>query len=618
MKTNALHTVRHLLTACFILLLMLLVMLMVRPSLAAELQPDSLGRAGILLEEGKADSAAVILFDIMETLGQDQREQRAEALYYLAMSMKALGRLGEEINCLISARETGIDVPFADNIRLSYAQILLDTGNFDGCIGILEEFRESFSSSPLMPDILYTAGNAHLARKDYLRASNIYNEILNNYPEASTAGEALMKSAVCLYHLDLVNGAIQQLERYLSQNPGGANIRDALYTLGHAYMQRDNTIGAANTFKRLTLRFPDHPELIDLNYLMGKLFFESGEFVESENAFENFVFNSNPDDDRHDEALYYLERIKFRTGRYAHEYDIAENFIAKYPDSPRAPSLLFDLAHYYQARKMMDSAIEHYQVLLNNPLYSAYADSAALLIADTYYQNNMTEKARLFLASTAESSSDTTRIQLMHCKLGEISELEERYDEAIAFYDLVLEKDAGSDLALRSLRGIARTFRAMQRWLEAAKTNERIINEFPVRGATVDTYIELSEIFFLQGNTLKSANTALKAASIADSSRKYELTLNAAELFENIDEDQAFDIYEELYNNSETPPQFRTTALMHYGDLASRSGLREIALSAFDRVVADAADSIAVIEARRKIGDIQGSVADSTGVIRNQ
>jgi len=573
--------------------------------------------AGSLLEAGKADSAAVVLFDIIEDINQNDRVRRSETLYYLAISMKQLGRLPEQINYLISARETGIDMPFADKIRHSYGEILLDTGNFDSCIGLLVEFRTNLPDSPLMPDMLYIAGNAHLAKQDYLRASNTYSEILKNYPDSPAAKEANMKSGVCLYNLELVNGAIQQLELYIATNPRGENIRDALYYLGYAYMKINSPLSSANAFKRLTIRYPNHPELLDLNFLMGKMFFDTGNYIEAENAFENFVYNTDMADTNNEDARYYLERIMYQTGRYGNETDIAEHFIAKYPESKRAPTLLFDLARYYRAKKMIESAVERYSVLLNNPLYSDNADSAAVMIADTYYDNGMTEQAHLFLVQTAEASSDTLRIQLMYLKLGELNELEERRDEAIAWYDRVLILDTSTDIAIMALNGIGRTFRSMSRWLEAAKTYERIIKEYPERGATSSTWLTLSEIYFLQGSTYQAADAADYAAALADSSDKWNLLIHAAEMFENIDENRAFTIYEGMFDNVESPPHIRTKALMRYGDLSTRHGNIDDALNAFDRVIADAADSIAVSEALQKVDDMRVSTPSDSMNVKN-
>jgi len=74
-------------------------------------------RAGTLLETGNPDSAAVLLYDILDSL--KNKEERVRALYYLAMAMKQLGRLAEEINYLIMAREVGPDVDFADDVRFA-------------------------------------------------------------------------------------------------------------------------------------------------------------------------------------------------------------------------------------------------------------------------------------------------------------------------------------------------------------------------------------------------------------------------------------------------------------------------------------------------------------------
>ena len=172
-----------------------------------------LNRAGDLLETGKPDSAAVILYDMVDSI--ESNDERVRALYYLAKAMEQLGRLEEKINYLIMAREADPDSEFADKVRFLYAQILLETGNFDGCIGIAQEFKRYYNNSLLMPDMLYIAGNAYLSKGEFTRAFNSFNEITKNYSLSEVAAESIMKEGACLFHLGLINGAIERLEHYL-------------------------------------------------------------------------------------------------------------------------------------------------------------------------------------------------------------------------------------------------------------------------------------------------------------------------------------------------------------------------------------------------------------------
>ncbi|MFC1693951.1 tetratricopeptide repeat protein, partial [Candidatus Latescibacterota bacterium] len=201
-------------------------------------------------------------------------------------------------------------------------------------------------------------------------------------------------------------------------------------------------------------------------------------FVESENSFLNYITNTDSTEKNYDEALFYLERINFKTGKYGSETAIAENFITKYPSSPRSLKLLSDLARYYRTAGNHEESIEKYKIIINNPLYSAYADSAALLIADTYAAYGKHDRAADFLKQTIYESSDSLKTQKMYHKLGILNEDWEHFAEAIAWYDSSLTINISRDISVKSLFGIGRIYKNSNHWFEATKTYERLINEF--------------------------------------------------------------------------------------------------------------------------------------------
>ena len=563
---------------------------------------NRISRAGDLLETGKPDSAAVLLYDLLDSI--DSKEERVRALYYLAITMEQLGRLAEEINYLILAREAGPDVEFADKVRFAYAQILLDTGNLEGCIGIAREFKENYNSSPLMPDMLYIAGNALFSKGEYLRAFNSFNEIIKNYADTKAARESVMKEGVCLFHLELITGAIERLEQYMLDISVKENTDEALYYLGLSYELSLRPEDASEVFNRLVLEYPSYPAVMDVYFRLGRHYFNTNRFFESENAFENYIYNTVETEKNHDEALFYLERIKFRTGRYFSEAEIAENFIVKYPRSRRTPKLLFDLARYYKTKRKIEDAIEKYRILLNNPLYTAYADSAVILIADTYAAQGNRDKASVFLIQTAEESTEPERIQKIYLKLGTLNESWELYDKAIGWYDRSLTIDSSPDLSFKALWGIGRTFKTMNRWFEASKTLERILTEYPDYPDVIEIYLTLADIYLLQGRIKDSIDIAEKSIGFAGENRKNEILLFVAELYEEIDEDHALRLYSLIYNDTGNLPEHRIKALMQFGDLSIRSGDRRAALNAYAKILSEDADSISVLKAKRRITDI--------------
>ena len=362
-----------------------------------------LQQASYYLETGKPDSAAVLLYDIVDSLTVSP--DREKGLYYLATACEQLGRTDEAETYLSELSESSSTDEIVLLARYSYARILFDSGDYEKAVDIARACIDASPAFSEQPGVRFLLGNAYLARSEYQRAFNIFSDIRENYPDRDVAKEAIVKEGICLYQLTLYSGAIERLEEYIRTVPGGSNMDEALYFAGRTYQEIDQPDYAARMYQRLTYSYPSYTYIMDAYFRLGSMLYRTGEFVDSENAFINYIENTGNGAPNRDEALYYLERIKFRTGVYATETDIAEHFAIKYPASPRTPDLLFDLAIYYRLDRKPERAIDKYRILLTDSLYVTLADSAAVQLARTYIETGSFVDAETFL-----------RQRLMNCR----------------------------------------------------------------------------------------------------------------------------------------------------------------------------------------------------------
>ena len=585
--------------------LLLLIILFSCPVYALD-HGQKLDKASEFIETGKPDSAAVLLYGLLDSI--EDKNERVIALYYLSQAMGQLGRLEGEIQYIIMAREESQDADFADEVDLKYSQILFKTGNFDECIDVVDEFRLLYPDSPLLPDILYIAGDANLLKGEYRRAFNIFNEISENYWDSDVSVESIMKEGMCLFRLDLVGGAIERFELYLTKSQNGRNTAAALYFLGLCYESTNQTELAIKAQRRLTIDFPSYPKVMETHFKLGKNFLDRGQLYEAKNAFLNYLANTDKTDNNYDEALLHIERIAFRNGEYSSEVQLYENFITKYPESTLSPKMLFDLARYYRAAAKNDEAFEKYKILMTNPIYSAYSDSAAFLMADTYSSIDKRDDAVTFLKGLAYENSNSLRTQTFLLKIASFYEKWELYDTAISWYNSSFSLQVSENLSVQALLGIGRIFKKLDRWMESGKTYERIIKEYPDNLYVKDVYLALSNIYMLEGRLRDAALTAEKAVKYAEDIEKTDILLYIADLYEEIDENHALHLYSIIFNNDKSSPFQMSEALLKYGDLALRIGDRESAVKAYATIINNDADSVSVSKARNKLTIINENI----------
>ncbi len=563
--------------------------------------PGRLDHARDLLDTGRPDSTAVLIYDLLADIADPA--ERVRALSYLATATERLGRTDEAFDYLAEAVSIEAEGAIAEDVRFRYARLLLETGNPDRCFEMTRAFRERYPNSALMPDVLYLAGEASLRMGDFTRAFNLFNEVTTTWPGAGTAPAADMKAGVCLFHLDLPAGAIERLERYLAGQPGALG-GDALLYLGKSYERRNQPENAAEAYRRLVLQYPGHPDLLSIYLWLGEYFFGAGMYIEAENAFENYLYNADPDNAAYDIALLYRERIMYRIGRYVTEADIARNFIAAYPRSRLTPGLTLDLARLYRSSGQVDAALEEYTRLMHMR-GTGLADSALVLAAGMLDEAGERERAIAFLVDIVREEDRPRLAQTAALMLGDMNTRWERYDEAISWYEHAAGVNAERALSLRAYRGIAAVYKAMNRWFEATRTLERVVRDFRGQPGLIEAWCDLADLSILQAQLTDAVQAVEAAVKLADEPRKTDLVLMLAELYEEVDEQRALILYRQVYLDLGPTEQQRGTALLKYGDLSLRRGNRNAALNAYTRAATELADTVFVDRARNRLSTLE-------------
>ena len=107
-----------------------------------------------------------------------------------------------------------------------------------------------------------------------------------------------------------------------------------------------------------------------------------------------------------------------------------------------------------------------------------------------------------------------------------------------------------------------------------------------------------------QGKYAEAILSAEKSLKFADETRKTDILLYLAELYEEIDEDRALHMYSQIYKNSENSRKQRDEALMRFGNLSLMRGDRQTALNTYAKIINGDSDSTYVLRAKNKISTI--------------
>ncbi|MBN1291933.1 MAG: hypothetical protein JXB48_08850, partial [Candidatus Latescibacteria bacterium] len=116
-----------------------------------------------------------------------------------------------------------------------------------------------------------------------------------------------------------------------------------------------------------------------------------------------------------------------------------------------------------------------------------------------------------------------------------------------------------------------------------------------------EIYQKLADLFFQQGLINEAIYASENALKYARDDQKVNVLFFLADLYEEVNEDHALQLYTLIYNNTVNSMETRSEAMMKYADLANRKGDRMAAMNAYTKVIEDAPDSMTVNKARNKL-----------------
>lgn len=143
-----------------------------------------------------------------DALGHEARYRNAKLSYYMADYEWAQAQfkvLKASTSKLISNDAIDISVFITDNLGLdttttvmelySNAELLIFQNRFEDAFAKLDTIKNEYSDHTLVDDVLYSEGKIHLKKRDYVKAAEKFQTIVDNHIEEIRADNALFNLA---------------------------------------------------------------------------------------------------------------------------------------------------------------------------------------------------------------------------------------------------------------------------------------------------------------------------------------------------------------------------------------------------------------------------------------
>ncbi len=95
--------------------------------------------------------------------------------------------------------------------------------NLPEAINLYRGFLTDYADSPKAPNAAYELGCCYFQGKDFQKALDAFQSVLDSYPQSSIVGDSMLSMALCQYQLGKVPEARQTIQNLVTQFPRYAN-----------------------------------------------------------------------------------------------------------------------------------------------------------------------------------------------------------------------------------------------------------------------------------------------------------------------------------------------------------------------------------------------------------
>ncbi len=451
---------------------------------------DTYNFAKSLLAKGKYEDAIYNFYIV--TLSDSQREFVDSALYFISLIQDKIDLPDEAMDSRKYFFQRYKDSALTGKISFLYALNLRDlTKNFDEAIKYLQKAEKS-GDPDILPFTYFELGLTYFMKRNFDKADK-YLE----YASRFAYDEPVQNYLTCVEGYTYIElGKIK-------------NAMDMLDHCGSPYLKNYTDLYRAKLFIQLGL--PDSAETLltfileregvetdvlgSTYYLLGEIFFINGKYKKSmeyyKHALQHVTYDIDPD-----KLRYKIELCKYRLGYYKSATELNIRFVNKYPDSPLAPELLYEVFFLYTVRHWYKSALKILQwlaVRYDGNAYTIQAISEGLkrgIPAKDIYKIAIPHIKKSYLQKTPSAN---LVIAVLYDSLG-------MPDSALAIYSRIIKSDSKS-LKYQAMLQSMRIYMKIKRYDEAIAVGEQLYNlaqgqdsKFYILEKLSDAYINSGQI----------------------------------------------------------------------------------------------------------------------------
>lgn len=296
----------------------------------------------------------------------------------------------------------------------------------------------SIALYPYETDTQLRIGDAFFAQGNYREALNYYNRAIGAEPGGDYA---MFQVANSHYRMNRNFEAVTEFRRMLRIYPFSTLREQAQYNVAYVYLNTGNYDQAVEEFRSVISKYPDTEWAARSQYNIGDSYYNAGDY---EKAIEEYrrVLEEYPRSDYIIEAIDGIEFAQLSAGEDDTSTDVLEDFIADNPTSSTADRLRFRQAENVFQSGDYEAAVREFRQYLRITNNQSLMPDAYFNMADAYLRSDNPEEAAEAYQTLVNEFPESERVAPALAELGRIHLELGNYNEAIAQFEQLAEKDS--------------------------------------------------------------------------------------------------------------------------------------------------------------------------------
>jgi len=366
--------------------------------------------------------------------------------YWRAQSNYFIGRAYTEMNKYKDA------IPFLEKVGIEYAdhalappsELLLawcfvETGKYDKAREKADRLIEGKKTDKdIVINAKFLKAASHFNAKEYDKALASLSDFLKDHPSDSLAPESRYLMGLSYHQKTVYGSAIEEWTKVITDYPDHALAKDAYLYIADLYFKAGKFDESAKFFKKFNERWPNtkYTEIAAWQELQS---YFNGKSDEAAIVAYPVFIEKFPNSDNKVDAEKQLEMIYYRRGEHGDPAKL-EEFLAKYPKSPFAPSARFKLGDMAIEQKKWNRTVQEMEQFVRDYPKDPLAIEALYALGQAYENLNEPEKAAVQYKNIMDQFATKPASVDAAFRLGMLHFGKERYQEAVDAFNFAAKK----------------------------------------------------------------------------------------------------------------------------------------------------------------------------------